>query len=78
MAESISRRDEFLAQGKFLELAKGIKEAVQIPLIAVGKILTLSQAEKSLIDWSNRIAQNLSAPKISAALQIIKTLNEGL
>ena len=48
VAESRPRRDEFMEQGKFLALAKGIKEAVKIPVIAVGKILTLSQAEKIL------------------------------
>jgi len=50
VAESRPRRDEAIEQGKFLELAKGIKEAVQIPVIAVGKILTLIQAEKALND----------------------------
>ena len=50
VAESRPRRDEFMEQGKFLELAKGIKEAIQIPVIAVGKILNLSQAEQILND----------------------------
>ncbi len=50
VAESRPHRDEFMEQGKFLSLAKGIKEAVKIPVIAVGKILTLSQAEQILND----------------------------
>jgi 2,4-dienoyl-CoA reductase-like NADH-dependent reductase (Old Yellow Enzyme family) len=50
VAESRPRRDEFMEQGKFLELARGIKKSVCIPVIAVGKILSLSQAEKILND----------------------------
>lgn len=43
-------RDEAMEQGKFLELASGIKEVVHLPVIAVGKILSLSLAEKALSD----------------------------
>ncbi len=50
VAESRPRRDEAIEQGKFLELAKEIKKTVQIPVIAVGKIMTLSQAEDVLND----------------------------
>ncbi len=50
IAESRPRRDEAMKKGRFLELAKGIKEVVQIPVIAVGKIMELSQAEKVLED----------------------------
>ena len=35
----------------------------------------LGQATKIQIDWSNRIAQDLSASKLNAAIQIIKTLS---
>ena len=38
----------------------------------------LDQATKLQIDWSNRIAQDLSAPKLNAAMQIIRTLGERL
>lgn len=48
VAESRPRRDEAMKQGRLLELAKGIKEVVQIPVIAVGKIMSLAQAEKVL------------------------------
>ncbi|OGW17265.1 MAG: hypothetical protein A3G93_09420 [Nitrospinae bacterium RIFCSPLOWO2_12_FULL_45_22] len=48
VAESRPRRDEAMKQGRFLELAKGIKEVVQIPVIAVGKIMSLEQAERVL------------------------------
>jgi 2,4-dienoyl-CoA reductase-like NADH-dependent reductase (Old Yellow Enzyme family) len=50
VAESRPHRDEAIEQGKFLELAKGIKEAVQVPVIAVGKIMAIYQAEKVLKD----------------------------
>ncbi len=50
ITESRSRRDEAMKKGRFLEFAKEIKEVVQIPVIAVGKIIDLSQAEKVLED----------------------------
>jgi 2,4-dienoyl-CoA reductase-like NADH-dependent reductase (Old Yellow Enzyme family) len=50
IAESRSKRNEAMKKGRFLELAKGIKEVVQIPVIAVGQIIDLSQAEKVLED----------------------------
>jgi 2,4-dienoyl-CoA reductase-like NADH-dependent reductase (Old Yellow Enzyme family) len=50
IAESRARRDEAMKQGKLLEHAKGIKEAVRIPVIAVGKIMSLDRAERLLED----------------------------
>lgn len=38
----------------------------------------LDQASEIQVDWANRIARNLDASKINAAIQIIKTLNERL
>jgi DNA-binding MarR family transcriptional regulator len=38
----------------------------------------LDRATKIQIDWSNRIAQDLSAPELNAAMQIIRTLCERL
>jgi DNA-binding MarR family transcriptional regulator len=38
----------------------------------------LDRATKIQIDWSNRIAQDLNAPELNAAMQIIRTLCERL
>ena len=50
ISESRPARDKAMEEGRLLELAKGIKEAVSVPVIAVGKILDLNQAEQVLND----------------------------
>jgi 2,4-dienoyl-CoA reductase-like NADH-dependent reductase (Old Yellow Enzyme family) len=48
VAETFSYRDTAMKQGDFLNLSKGIKEVVRIPVIVTGKIMDLNQAEKIL------------------------------
>lgn len=50
VASNMAQSDEKIHQGVYLRLAKGIKEAVNIPVMCVGKILDLDMAEKALED----------------------------
>ncbi|MBI2876713.1 MAG: NADH:flavin oxidoreductase [Candidatus Tectomicrobia bacterium] len=48
VASNMAQSDEKMHQGIYLRLARGIKESVKIPVICVGKILDLDQAERAL------------------------------
>ena len=77
--QSVRRTANVLGEKGFVEFQKNPnhRRAKLVVLTKQGRNV-LDQATKIQIDWSNRIAQELSAPKLNTAIQIIRTLCERL
>jgi len=77
--QSVRRTANVLMKKGFVEFQENPnhRRAKLVVLTKQGRKV-LDQATKIQIDWSNSIAQDLSASKLNAAIQIIKTLSERL
>lgn len=77
--QSVRRTTNVLREKGFVEFQENPnhQRAKLVALTEQGRNV-LDQATKIQIDWSNRIAQDLSAPKLDAANKIIRTLCERL
>ena len=77
--QSVRRTANVLREKGFVEFKENPnhRRAKLVVLTKQGRNV-LDQATKIQIDWSNRIAQDLSAPKLNGAMQIIRTLCERL
>lgn len=77
--QSVRRTVNVLREKGFVEFQENPhhQRAKLVVLTTRGRNV-LDQATNMQIDWSNRIARDLSAPKLNAAMQIIRTLCERL
>jgi len=77
--QSVRRTANVLREKSFVEFQENPnhRRAKLVVLTKQGRNV-LDQATKIQIDWSNRIAQDLSAPKLNVAKKIIRTLCERL